>query len=133
MERLKRDHARQLIAAVLVVAALVVLIIGYANIRDEIQVAAQMPYVLTGGIGALILTGLGMVVLRSQDDKAVLDQLGILEATNDELRERVDYLTQLLETALLPDDVTTAQPKMVSTRTGQWAPPAPPPGVRRAR
>src|SRR5205807_2978073 len=115
MERLKRDHARQLVAVGLVVAALVVLVIGYANIRDEIQVAAQMPYVLTGGIGALILTGLGMVVLRSQDDKAVLDRLGVLEATNDELRERVDYLTQLLETALLPDDVTTkAQPKMAS-------------------
>ena len=74
MERLKRDHARQLVAGALVVAALVVLTIGYANIRDEIQVAAQMPYVLTGGIGALILTGLGMVVLRSQDDKTVLDR-----------------------------------------------------------
>jgi hypothetical protein len=118
MERLKRDHARQLIAIGLVVGALVVLTIGYVNIRDEIQVAAQMPYVLTGGIGALILTGLGMVVLRSQDDKAVLDRLAVLEATNDELRERIDYLTQLLETALLPDDVTTtaAQPQMVSTR-----------------
>lgn len=119
MERLKRDHARQLIAGVLVVSALVVLVIGYANIRDEVQVAGQMPYVLTGGIGALILTGLGMVVLRSQDDKAVLDRLGVLEATNDELRERVDYLTQLLETALLPDDVTTnrAQPQMASRST----------------
>lgn len=118
MERLKRDHTRQLIAGALVLAALVVLTIGYGNIRDEIQVAAQMPYVLTGGIGALILTGLGMVVLRSQDDKAVLDQLGVLEATNDELRERVDYLTQLLETALLPDEVSTkaAEPQMVSTR-----------------
>ena len=119
MERLKRDHARQLVAGALVVAALVVLTIGYANIRDEVQVAGQMPYVLTGGIGALILTGLGMVVLRSQDDKAVLDRLDVLETTNDELRERVDYLTQLLETALLPDDVPTkVQPQMASrTRT----------------
>ena len=118
MERLKRDHSRQLVAGALVVAALVVLTIGYGNIRDEIQVAAQMPYVLTGGIGALILTGLGMVVLRSQDDKAVLERLEVLEATNDELRERVDYLTQLLETALLPDEVSTkaAEPRMVSTR-----------------
>src|ERR1044072_6490407 len=108
MERLKRDYARQLVAAVLVAAALVVLIIGYANIREEIQVAAQMPYVLTGGIGALILTGLGMVVLRSQDEKAVLQHVSVIEASNDELWERVDYLPQLLETALLPDDVTTA-------------------------
>jgi hypothetical protein len=48
-----------------------------------------------------------MVVIRSQDDKAILDRLGELEATNDELRERVDYLTQLLEAALLPDEATT--------------------------
>ena len=77
---------------------------------------------VTGGIGALILTGLGMVVLRSQDDQRVLDRMTVLEATNDDLRERVDYLTQLLETALLPDDVTTttaAQPQMVSTRRTQ--------------
>jgi hypothetical protein len=118
MERLKRDHARQLIAGALGAAALVVLIIGYANLRNEIDVAAQMPYALTGGIGALILTGLAMVVLRSQDDKAALDRLSVLEATNDELRERVDYLTQLLETAFLPDDVTaTPEPRIVSTRT----------------
>jgi len=122
MERLKRDHARQLVAVGLVVAALVALTIGYANIRDEIEVAAQMPYVLTGGVGALILTGLGMVVLRSQDDKTVIDRLVTLEATNDELRERVDYLTQLLETALLPDEVTAkVQPQMVSSRGGTGA------------
>lgn len=119
MERLKRDRARQLVAGVLVAAALVMLVIGYADIRDEIHTAAQMPYVLTGGIGALILTGLAMVVLRSPDDKNVLDRISVLEATKDELRERVDYLTQLLETALLPDDVTTAkaQPRVASTHT----------------
>ena len=118
MERLKRDHARQLIAGALGAAALVVLIIGYANLRNEIDVAAQMPYALTGGIGALILTGVAMVVLRSQDDKAALDRLSVLEATNDELRERVDYLTQLLETAFLPDDVTaTPEPRIVSSHT----------------
>jgi hypothetical protein len=117
MERLKRDHARQLVAGALVLGALVVLVIGYANIRDEIQVAAQMPYVLTGGIGALILTGLGMVALRSQDDKTFLDRISVLEATNDELRERVDYLTQLFEAALLPDttEAPATKAKVVSS------------------
>jgi hypothetical protein len=107
MERLLRDHTRQLVGGVLCLVALVALLIGYANIRDEIQVAVQMPYVLTGGVGALLLAGLGMVVIRSQDDKTILDRLGELEATNDELRERVDYLTQLLEAALLPDEAST--------------------------
>lgn len=115
MERLLRDHARQLVGGVLVVAALVVLLVGYGNIRDETQVAIQMPYVLTGGIGALLLTGLGMVVMRSQDDKAILDRLGEVEATNDELRERVDYLTQLLEAALLPDGASARPPRVTTT------------------
>lgn len=118
MERLLRDHSRQLVGGVMCVVALVVLLIGYANIRDEIQVAAQMPYVLTGGVGALLLAGLGMVVIRSQDDKAVLDRLGELETTNDELRERVDYLTQLLEAALLPDEAS-ARPRAGKVVTGQ--------------
>jgi Cu/Ag efflux pump CusA len=112
MERLMRDHTRQLVGVVLCAVALVVLLIGYANIRDETAVAIQMPYVLTGGIGALILTGLGMVILRSQDDKAILERLNQVEAVNDALRERIDYLTQLLEAALLPDEAEVK----VSTR-----------------
>ncbi|MGH7746326.1 MAG: hypothetical protein ACREQ5_16430, partial [Candidatus Dormibacteria bacterium] len=106
MQRLAREHTRQLIGGALVVAAVVVLIIGYVSIRDEIYVAVQMPYILVGGVGALLLAGLGMVVIRSQDDKAVLDRLAEVESTNYQLKERVDYLAQLLEAALLPDEAT---------------------------
>jgi hypothetical protein len=104
MQRLAREHTRQLIGGGLVLAAVVVLLVGYISIRDEIYVAVQMPYVLIGGVGALLLAGLGMVVIRSQDDKAVLDRLAEVESTNYQLKERVDYLAQLLEAALLPDD-----------------------------
>ena len=115
---LKGQHARPVVAGVLLAVAVVVLVIGYSHIRDEAQVAAQLPYVLTGGVGALILTGLGMVMLRSQDDKAVLDRLALVESAAGELRERVDYLTQLLEAALLPDGSSpSVEPKMVSTRS----------------
>jgi hypothetical protein len=106
MQRLAREHTRQLIGGALVVAAVVALIAGYVSIRDEIYVAVQMPYILIGGVGALLLAGLGMVVIRSQDDQAILDRLGEVEATNDQLRERIDYLGQLLEAALLPDQST---------------------------
>ncbi|HEX3605739.1 MAG TPA: hypothetical protein VH134_07430 [Candidatus Dormibacteraeota bacterium] len=106
MQRLAREHTRQLIGGALVVAAVVALLAGYVSIRDEIYVAVQMPYILIGGVGALLLAGLGMVVIRSQDDRAILDRLGEVEATNDQLRERIDYLGQLLEAALLPDQST---------------------------
>lgn len=115
MERLLRDHSRQVIGGALCAAALIVLLIGYANIRDEAAVAVQMPYVLTGGIGSLILAGLGMLALRSQDDRSAQARMGSLEATNAELSERVDYLTQLIEAALLPDE-TTARKVPVGTR-----------------
>ncbi len=103
MDRLRREHGRELIGAALVIAALVAIAVGYANIRDEADVAIQLPYVLTGGIGAVVLAALGVGVLRSQDDKAILDRLADVEATNLDVRERVDYLTHLLETGLLPD------------------------------
>ena len=104
MDRLRRDHSREFVGAALVVIALVAIVIGYANIKDEAEVAIQLPYILTGGIGALVLTAVGVAVLRSQDDKAILDRLADVEGTNLEVKERVDYLTHLLETGLLPDD-----------------------------
>ena len=104
MDRIRRQHGRELIGGALVVAALIAIAIGYANIRDEADVAIQLPYVLTGGIGAVVLAALGVGVLRSQDDKAILGRLADVESTNLEVKERVDYLTHLLETGLVPDE-----------------------------
>lgn len=117
MQRLAREHTRQLIGGGLVVAAVVALLVGYVSIRDEIYVAVQMPYILIGGVGALLLAGLGMVVIRSQDDKAILDRLADVESTSDQLRERVDYLARLLEAALLPDQSTEMRGVAAQQRT----------------
>jgi NADH:ubiquinone oxidoreductase subunit 6 (subunit J) len=104
MDRLRRDHSRELVGAAFVVLALVALVIGYANIRDEAEVAIQLPYILTGGIGALVLTLLGVAVLRSQDDKAILDRLTDVESLGYDLKEQVVFLNRLLEAGLLPDE-----------------------------
>lgn len=107
MERLGRGQARLLIGAGLLAAGAVLLLVSWGSIRDETEVAIQMPYVLTGGIGALMLTVLAAVVLRSQSDGPARERLAEVEATNHDLKERVDYLTQLLEAALLPDQAIT--------------------------
>jgi hypothetical protein len=111
MDRLRRQHGRELIGGALVIAALIAIAVGYANIRDEADVAIQLPYVLTGGIGAVVLAALGVGVLRSQDDKAILARLADVEATNLEVRDRVDHLTHLLETGLLPDTDISGTPQ----------------------
>ena len=108
---------RQLVGVVLVVVAFGALITGYANIRNETQAAVQMPYLLTGGVAALILTGLGTVIVRSQDDQTILQRLAEMEKTNDELRDRIDDLTQLLEAALPAGGATT--PTKVTTTSSQ--------------
>jgi hypothetical protein len=104
MDRLRREHGRELIGALFVIAAVVVLIVGYADIRNEIFVAIQLPAVLISGIGAVILVAVGVAVLRSADDKAILRRLAELESTNHELSERIGYLGRLLELAILPGE-----------------------------
>ena len=107
---------RQLVGVVLVVVAFGTLITGYAHIRNETQAAVQMPYLLTGGVAALILTGLGTVIVRSQDDQTILQRLAEMEKTNDELRDRIDDLTQLVEAAL-PAGGATIPTKVTTTST----------------
>ena len=96
-----------LLGGALVVAGAILLFVSYANIRDEAEVAAQMPYLLTGGVGGLMCTIVGAVILRSHNDEAMRGRLADVETTNHELQERVDYLTQLLEAALLPETTVT--------------------------
>jgi hypothetical protein len=100
----------------LLVAAVVVLGVGYASISDEVFVSIQLPYVLGGGVGALLCAGVGLVLVRSQDDIDNRRRLVDLEATHEVMAERfqslglqVEYVTQLLE-AVLRDDATMPVP-----------------------
>lgn len=103
MDRLTSPLARLVLSVGCLVAGVIMLISSWSNIRDETSVAIQMPDILSGGVGALMLTVAAAVLFRSASDGLVRDRLGAVESTNQDLRERVDYLTQLLEAALLPD------------------------------
>ncbi|HVE26225.1 MAG TPA: hypothetical protein VNC22_12510 [Sporichthya sp.] len=122
IDRLRREHGREVVGIALVIAAAVTLAIGYANIRDEIEVAIQLPYVLSSGVGAVILTVLGVGLLRSSDDKAILRRMAELETTNSELAERVGYLTQLIEVAILPDDADAVAASTAGATAGAATP-----------
>lgn len=102
------DRSRFWLGTILVVAGAAVLLAGYAQVRDESDVALQMPSILTAGFFAFALTGLGFVALRSHDDRAFVVRMSEMERTLGELRESNEYLTQMLEAALLPDDEFSA-------------------------
>ncbi|HKN38156.1 MAG TPA: hypothetical protein VJ622_09985 [Acidimicrobiia bacterium] len=117
MKRLVRERGRLVAGVALLVAAVVVLGIGYASIADELFVSIQLPYVLAGGVGALLCAGVGLVLLRSQDDADTRARLGALQAAHDAMTDRfealgaqVEYVTALLEAVLRDDAVVPARP-----------------------
>src|SRR3954469_8025858 len=96
MDRLRREYGRTILGAGCLIASVVFLIVGYTSIRSEIYVAIMLPDVLWSGVGAVLLAVVGVGLLRSADEAAVIRRIGELEDTNHELAEKVGYLTQLL-------------------------------------
>ena len=57
------DFGLRLGAGVLTVLGIVVVLVGYLGVRNEADVALQIPYLLSGGLGGLALVGLGALGL----------------------------------------------------------------------
>jgi hypothetical protein len=100
-----KDRTRLWLGLALVAIGIVVAMVGYAGVRDESDAALQLPYLLSAGVTSVALIGLGLVALRSHDDRVVFQRMGEMEEMVGELRESNSYLTRMLEAALLPDDV----------------------------
>jgi hypothetical protein len=118
VKRLVRERGRLVAGISLLVTAVVVLGVGYASISDEVFVSIQLPYVLGGGVGALLCAGVGLALIRSQDDIDSRRRLVDLEAAHEVMGERfqalglqVEYVTQLLEAVLRDDAVLPVPPE----------------------
>ena len=107
VSQLLHRRIRLVLGAVFLVAAVVALVVTYTNIADEVYVSIQLPWVLGGGVGALLCGGLGLVLLRAQSDTDNRSRLAALSSAHETMSEQVDllgrrveYVTQLLEAAL---------------------------------
>ncbi|HMC04717.1 MAG TPA: hypothetical protein VKJ83_04520 [Actinomycetota bacterium] len=110
-----KDRTRLWLGLGLVAAGLLVALAGYLGVHNESDTALQLPYVMSAGTGALALLGLGLVAMRSHDDRVMLERLEATERTLTTLRDSNEYLTRLLEGALLPDDqLTTVQRRQIA-------------------
>jgi hypothetical protein len=84
----------------LIVAGIVVAIIGYLGVSKETEVAFQLPYFASAGVGALMLLGFGGVLLLNAQ----------LETDGDRLEELEEAMRQLsIEVGRLADELTPAR------------------------
>ena len=84
-------------AFTLIVAGIVVAIIGYLGVSKETEVAFQLPYFASAGVGALMLLGFGGILLLNSQ----------LETDGDRLEELEEAVRQLSnEVGRLVDEMT---------------------------
>ena len=57
------DYLLRVAAGALTIVGVVAVLIGYLGVRDESDVALQVPYLVSGGLGGLALIGLGALAL----------------------------------------------------------------------
>jgi hypothetical protein len=57
------EYLLRVAAGVLTAAGVVTVLVGYIQLRDESDVVLQLPYLMSAGIGGLVLVGLGALAL----------------------------------------------------------------------
>jgi hypothetical protein len=57
------DYLLRAAAGALTVLGVVAVLIGYLGVRDQSDLALQVPYLVSGGLGGLALIGLGALAL----------------------------------------------------------------------
>lgn len=80
----------------LIFAGVVVAVAGYLGVSSETQVAFQLPYFASAGIGALMLLGFGAALLLSTQLERDTDRVGELEEAVRQLAGEVSRLADEL-------------------------------------
>ena len=57
------DYTLRLAAGICTALGIVIVLVGYLGVRNESDVALQIPFLLSGGLGGLALVGLGALGL----------------------------------------------------------------------
>ncbi len=83
-------------AFTLIVAGIVVAIIGYLGVSKETEVAFQLPYFASAGVGALMLLGFGGILLLNSQLESDSDRMEELEEAVRQLSNEVGRLVDEL-------------------------------------
>jgi hypothetical protein len=116
------DYGMKVLAAVLTVAGLIVVLVGYLGVRDESHIELQLPYVISGGIGGLALMGLGALVLIQYQMRLQARRFAEMTDTLDDWKEQaIAELRGFLEGAEIDVEVLTPATNGRRSRSKQTA------------
>ncbi|HEV3353850.1 MAG TPA: hypothetical protein VG076_13065 [Acidimicrobiales bacterium] len=102
------DFGLKALAAGLTIAGLVAVLVGYLGVRDESHIELQLPYLISGGLGGLVLMGLGALVLIQYQMRIQARRFAEMTDTLDEWKEQaIAELRSFLEGAEIDVEVLT--------------------------
>lgn len=105
-------------AGVLTVAGVVTVLVGYVQLRDESDVVLQLPYVMSAGIGGLILVGLGaLALIQAQMQTQTRRAAEITEQLDEWKDAALAEIRTFLEGARIEVEVEVDPPVGVPSRT----------------
>ena len=88
--------SRPVLGWVLVGLGAIAILIGYFGVSDRVLVAEQIPYLVSGGIGGMVLVIIGGVLLATQDVRRDAERLDDLERSMIEMQVMLDDLHRVL-------------------------------------
>lgn len=103
-----KSTQRTITGFVMIGAGVIVAIFGYLGVSDETEVAFQLPYFASAGIGALLLMGFGATML-------VNAQLATEDARLEEIEDAIRTLAA--EIGRLSDEVTEGRSRLRAVRS----------------
>jgi hypothetical protein len=102
------DFGLKALAAGLTIAGLIAVLVGYLGVRDESHIELQLPYLISGGLGGLVLMGLGALVLIQYQMRVQARRFAEMTDTLDEWKEQaIAELRGFLEGAQIDVEVLT--------------------------
>ena len=102
------DFGLKALAAGLTIAGLIAVLVGYLGVRDESHIELQLPYLISGGLGGLVLMGLGALVLIQYQMRLQARRFAEMTDSLDEWKEQaIAELRGFLEGAEIDVEVLT--------------------------
>jgi len=102
------DFGMKALAAALTVAGLVAVLVGYLGVRNQSHIELQLPYLISGGLGGLVLMALGALVLIQYQMRIQARRFAEMTDSLDEWKEQaIAELRTCLEGAEIDVEVLT--------------------------